>query len=188
MGRLIYAMNVSLDGFVETPDHGLDWAVVDDEVHDWFNELARSVDASIYGRRMYELMTDYWPNAASDPQATRSMLEFALIWRDTPKFVFTSTLDEVGWNTRLLRGHIEEGLASIRREFSGDIDVGGATLAAEFIRRGLIDEYRLVVHPVVIGAGTPYFPRLDRPLPLRLADTHQFSSGVTWLAYVPLGR
>ena len=72
MGKLIYAMNVSLDGFVETPDHSLDWANVDQELHTWFNDRTREIDASIYGRRMYELMADYWPTADSDPSAASS--------------------------------------------------------------------------------------------------------------------
>ena len=84
MGRLIYSLNVSLDGFVETVDRRLDWATVDDELHAWFNDQARSLDASHYGRRMWELMAGYWPTAESDPAATKATREFARIWRATP--------------------------------------------------------------------------------------------------------
>ena len=94
-----------------------------------------------------------------------------------PRFVFSTTLEEVQWNSRLVRGDVGEVLARIREEFDGDLEVGGPTLAAEFIRRGLVDEYRLVVHPVVLGAGTPFFPPLDEPLRLRLVDTRRFASG-----------
>lgn len=186
MGRLIYSLNVSLDGYVETPDHSLDWAVVDDELHTWFNDRAREVDASIYGRRMYELMADYWPNAESDPSATDAMLEFARIWRDTPKIVFSRTMESVAWNSRLVRGDVGEELARLRSEFDGDIDIGGATLASSFIRRGLVDEYRPVIHPVVIGAGTPFLPPLETPIPVRLKEKRTFDSGVTYLGYAAI--
>jgi dihydrofolate reductase len=183
VGRLIYMLNVSLDGFVETPDHSLDWTTVDDELHSWFNDRMRELEASLYGRRLYELMAGYWPTAESDPSATQTMLEFARIWRAMPKIVFSSTLEAVDWNSRLVRGDVVEELSRLRSEFDGDLDVGGATLAASFIRRGLVDEYRLVVHPVVLGAGTPFFPALDTPIQLRLKETHRFASGVVYLGY-----
>ena len=90
------------------------------------------------------------------------MEEYARLWAATPKIVFSSTLDSVEGNARLVRGDIADELAKLRREFDGDLAVGGATLASSFIRAGLVDEYRLVVHPVVIGQGTPFFPKLDR--------------------------
>jgi dihydrofolate reductase len=181
MGKLIYSMNVSLDGYVETPDHSLDWATVDEELHSWFNAQAREMDASLYGRRMYELMAAYWPTAESDPSATQA--EYARIWKPMPKIVFSSTLTAVDWNSRLVTGDVGEELTRLRSEFDGDLDVSGPTLAAQFIRRGLVDEYRLVVHPVVLGAGTPFFPKLDSPIPLRLTETRTFESGVIYLGY-----
>lgn len=183
MGKLIYSLNVSLDGYVETPDHSLAWADVDDEVHRWFNDQARELGASLYGRRMYELMAAYWPTGDSDPAATETERDFARIWKATPKFVFSSTLASVDWNSRLVRGDVGEALAAIRSEFTGDLDVGGPTLASAFIRRGLVDEYRLVVHPVVLGAGTPFFPPLETPIRLRLLEERRFGSGVTYLGY-----
>lgn len=183
MGKLIYAMNVSLDGFVETLDNSLDWATVDEELHSWFNDRQREVDASIYGRRMYQLMAGYWPTADSDQSAPRAEVEFAQIWRPLPKVVFSTTLTSVDWNSRLVSGDVSEQLAALRQEFDGDLDLGGARLAAEFIRRDLIDEYRLLVHPVAIGAGTPFFPDLARPLSLRLIESRTFDSGVVYLCY-----
>jgi dihydrofolate reductase len=183
MGKLIYSLNVSLDGYVETPDHSLDWALVDDELHTWFNDRVRELDASLYGRRMYELMAAYWPTAEADPSATPAMRDFARIWKPMPKIVFSSTLDRVDWNSRLVRGDVGDELARLRTEFDGDLDVGGPTLASAFIRRGLVDEYRLLVHPVVLGTGTPFFPALDAPLHLRLTETWRFGSGVTLLRY-----
>ena len=95
------------------------------------------------------------------------MRDFARIWAATPKIVFSSSLDSVDFNSRLVRGDIAEELARVRKEFDGDMDVSGATLAASFIRRGLVDEYRLLVHPVVLGAGTRFFPEVASPIPLR---------------------
>ena len=183
MGKLIYTMNVSLDGFVETPEHGLDWTKIDDELHAWFNDELRTIDASLYGRRLYEVMSAYWPTAESDPAATDVTIDFARIWNAKPKIVFSSSLASVDYNSRLVTGDVADELARLRREFDGDLEVGGPGLASGFIRRGLVDEYRLVVHPVILGAGTPFFPPLESPLPLRLIETKQFASGVTYLGY-----
>lgn len=186
MGRLIYGMNVSLDGYIETPDHSLDWTIVDEELHTWFNDRMRELDASIYGRRLYEVMSAHWPTYESDPAATDAMREFGRIWNATPRIVFSTTLDSVAWNSRLVRGDVGDELAHIRKEFQGDIEIGGATLASAFIRRDLIDEYQLIVHPVAIGAGTPYFPELETPLRLRLLEKSAFASGVVVLRYEPV--
>jgi dihydrofolate reductase len=183
MGRLIYTLNVSLDGFVETADHSTDWGTVDDELFNWFVETTRQLDATIYGRRLYEVMAAYWPTGESDPASTEARREFARIWNAMPKVVFSTTLPSVEWNSRLVRGDVAEELARLRQEFVGDIGVAGPTLAAEFIRRGLVDEYRLIVHPVVLGAGTPYFPPLDGPKRLRMIETRTFASGVVYLGY-----
>jgi dihydrofolate reductase len=185
VGKLIYSLNVSLDGFVETPGHSLDWAVVDHELHTWFNEQARTLDASLYGRRMWEVMSGYWPTGEDDPSASDAEREFSRIWKPMPKVVFSTSLPAVGHNARLVRGDVAEVLADVRREFDGDIDVGGANLAGQFVRRGLVDEYRLVIHPVVLGAGTPFWPELDAPLRLRLTDTRTFDSGAMVASYVP---
>ncbi len=185
MGKLVYCLNVSLDGFVETPDHGLEWANVDEELHTWFNDRARALGASLYGRGMYELMAGYWPTAEEDPDGTDVEREFARIWKRTPKIVFSTSLERVEHNSRLVRGDVGAVLEGLRQEFDGDIDVGGPNLAGQFVRQGLVDEYQLVVHPVVLGAGTPFWPELDTPLQLRLADTHNFASGAELRSYVP---
>lgn len=183
MGKLVYSMNVSLDGYVETPDHDLDWAEVDAELHTWFNDRAREAAVFLYGRRLYELMAASWPPVASDPSAPGYMRDFARIWLKKPKVVFSSTLERVEWNSRLAHGDIGEELDRLRAEVEGDLDVGGPSLAGEFIRRGLVDEYRLLVHPVILGAGTPFFPRLDAPIRLRPTETRRFASGVVYVGY-----
>lgn len=185
MGRLIYSLNVSLDGFVETPDHGLEWATIDEELHTWFNDQTRAVGASLYGRRMYELMAGYWPTAEDDPDATDVEREFARIWKPMPKIVFSTSLAQVEHNARLVQGDVAKVLEDVRREFDGDIDVSGPNLAGQFVRRGLVDEYRLIVHPVVLGAGTSFWPGLDAPLGLRLTEMQTIGSGVELRTYVP---
>jgi dihydrofolate reductase len=184
-GRLIYLFNVSLDGYTATPEGDLNWTNVDDETHAFFNEQLRSVEASLYGRRLYETMAAHWPTGEADPEATETMREFARIWNPHPKIVFSNSLDRVEHNSRLVRGDVGAVLEDLRREFSGDLAVGGPNLASQFVRRGLVDEYRLVVHPVVLGAGTPFWPTVDQPLPLRQVDRHEFSSGAELRTYVP---
>jgi dihydrofolate reductase len=185
VGKLIYLLNVSLDGFIETRNHSLDWSIVDDEIHGWFNDQMRSLDATLYGRRIYELMAAHWPNALDDPAVTGVEHEFATIWNPLPKVVFSSSLESVEHNSRLVSGDAGDVLAEVRREFSGDIGVAGPNLAGQFVRAGLVDEFRLVVHPVVLGAGTPYWPQLDQPLRLRMIDTKRFATGAVFVSYAP---
>jgi dihydrofolate reductase len=183
MGRLIYSMSVSLDGFVETPSRSLDWVQVDEELHSVFNDEARGLSAFVYGRRMYELMVDYWPTAETDPAATPAMLEFARIWKDKPKIVLSTTLGQVGWNSRLVRDDAAAEVARLKAQPGFDMDVGGPTTAATLMRHGLIDEFHLFVHPVVLGAGTRFFPSLDDRVGLKLLETRTFESGVVYLGY-----
>ena len=183
MGKLIYMLNTSFDGFVETKDHSLDWSVGDDELLAWFVDRARGLDASLYGRRLYETMASYWPTAHTDPAVTETGLGFQRQWLRIPKIVFSSTLDSVDWNSRLVRGDVGDELARLREEFDGDFEVAGATLAAEFVRRGLVDRYEVVVHPVILGGGTPYLPPLGTRIRLRLTDERTFASGVTYRGY-----
>ena len=181
-------MNVSLDGFIETRDRSLDWTMVDDELHSWFNEQTRALGASLYGRRLYELMAAHWPAAEQDPAVTGVERDFARIWNAMPKIVFSRTLERVDHNSRLVQGDVGTVLEAVRREFDGDLAVAGPDLAGQFVREGLVDEYRLVVHPVVLGAGKPFWPEVERPLPLRLVETRTFASGVELRSYVPAGE
>ena len=185
MGKLIYLLNVSLDGFIETADRSLDWTLVDEELHSWFNDQMRTLDATLYGRRLYELMAAHWPTAEQDPATGEVEREFARIWNALPKIVFSRTLERVEHNSRLVSGDVGTVLDGVRREFGGDLGVAGADLAGQFVRRGLVDEFRLVTHPVVLGAGTPFWPELERPLPLRLVETRTFASGAEYRSYVP---
>jgi dihydrofolate reductase len=186
VGKLIYLLNASLDGFIETTEHSLDWTIVDEELHTWFNDEMRTLDATLYGRRLWEVMAAYWPTGEEDPESTATTREFARIWNRMPKIVFSNSLEQVEHNARLVRGDVGTVLEEIRREFDGDLGVGGPNLASQFVRRGLVDEYRIVIHPVVLGAGTPFWPEVDAPLRLRLVDTRTFSSGVELRSFVPV--
>lgn len=182
-GRVRYAMNVSLDGFVADAAGGLDWGLIDDELHQWFNDRARTLAGSLYGRRLYEVMTAYWPTGEDDPQSTDVMREFARIWNATPRFVFSTTLEGVEHNSRLVRGDVREVLPDVRRELDGDLEVGGPDLASQFLRHGLVDDVELVVHPVVLGGGLRFWPSLEAPLAYRLQEVKRFASGVVALSY-----
>lgn len=187
MGKLIYAMSVSLDGFADAPGHSLDWAQIDEELHSFFNNQSREISTSLYGRRMYELMFGYWPTAEADPDSTPVEVEFAGIWKSIPRIVFSTTLEEVDPGSRLVRAEAAEEVARLKAQ-RGDMDVGGPTLASTLMRAGLIDEFRLFVHPMILGAGTPFFAALDARIPLRLLETRTFSSGVVYLRYESAGR
>jgi len=183
MRKIIVMMSVSVDGFIEGPDRELDWQMVDDELHSHFNEQLSAMGAFLDGRVTYELMAGFWPTADTDPSSTGPMLEFARIWRDMPKIVYSRTLVRADWNTTVVRELVAEEVAELKAQPGGDMVLGGADLAAAFMRHGLIDEYRLYVHPVVIGRGKPMFQPSDAKITLRLDETRTFGNGVVLLRY-----
>lgn len=185
MPSVIYEMSVSADGYIVGPDGTFDWAMPDEELHRFHNQQARGLAAHLLGRRLYETMR-YWDTAEDDPSdITR---EFAVIWQALPKVVFSRTLEAVeGANTTLARRDLGAELASLQESAGGDVAVGGAELAGEAARLGLIDEYRLFVYPVAVGGGVPFFPR-DLRVDLELAETRTFSSRVVYARYRAAGR
>jgi dihydrofolate reductase len=182
MRKLIYSMGVSLDGFIAGPDGTIDWSAPDEELHRFHNQQAREVGAHLYGRRLYEDMLP-WETAEERPSASEPELEFARIWKATPKIVFSRTLEKVEGNARLVRDGAAEEAARLKQEPGEDLAVGGAGLASTFVKRGLVDEYRLFVSPVVLGGGTPFFPALDQRLSLELLETRTFGSRVIYVRY-----
>jgi dihydrofolate reductase len=183
MRKLILMMSVSLDGFFEGPGADLNWQIVDDELHQHFNDELRTMGAFLDGRVSYELMAEFWPTADEDPAAPAPVAEFAGIWRDMPKLVYSRTLDRAEWNARIVREVVAAEVLELKAEPGGDLMLGGADLATSFMREDLIDEYRLYVHPVVLGRGTPLFPPSADPVELRLVETRPFTSGVVLLRY-----
>ncbi|WP_328388900.1 dihydrofolate reductase family protein [Streptomyces sp. NBC_00400] len=185
MRKIILSMSVSLDGFIEGPDRQIDWHQVDDELHRYLNEQLRQMGAFMSGRVTHELMADFWPTADADPSITGPMAEFAGIWRDTPKIVFSRTLERADWNTTLMREVIPEEIKALKAQPGGDLALSGADLAAAFMAHDLIDEYHVYVHPVLIGRGKPLFRTTDTTTLtfLRLAGTRSFGNGVVLLHY-----
>jgi len=183
MGKIVFMMSVSLDGFMAGPGGELDWHLVDEELHTHFNQLLAGMGAFLDGRVTYELMAGFWPTADTDPASTPAMVEFARIWRDMPKLVFSKTLERADWNTTVVRDVVPDEIVKLKAEPGGDLALGGAQLAATFLRHDLVDEFRLYVHPVVLGEGRPMFQAPDVRIHLRLVETRTFGSGVVLLRY-----
>lgn len=182
MRNIIFFMSVSLDGFFEGPERELGWQTIDDELHQHFNDWLKGMSAFLDGRVSYELMAGYWPTADQDPAAPPAIAEFSRIWRDMPKVVYSKTLERAGWNSTIVREVVADEVRALKAQPGGDMVVGGANLAATFLRLGLVDEVRLYLHPVAIGRGHRLFPD-DLTVKLRLRETRTFTSGVVLLRY-----
>jgi dihydrofolate reductase len=183
MRKIVLMMSVSLDGFMEGPDREIDWHMVDDELHRHFNDVLKAMGGFLDGRVTHQLMADFWPTADSDPAVTGPEAEFAGIWRGMPKTVFSRTLERADWNTTIRREVDVEEIRALKAQPGGDLCLGGADLAATFMRLDLIDEYRIYVHPVLIGRGKPLFPDSASRTALRLTETREFGNGVVLLRY-----
>ncbi|MGO4758171.1 dihydrofolate reductase family protein, partial [Streptomyces sp. 2MCAF27] len=178
-----YSMGVSLDGYIVGPDGEFGWTAPDEEVFRFWIDEIREADVHLLGRRLYETML-YWETADQDPSLDESSLEWVALWKPLPKVVFSTTLSAVRGNARLASGGLAEEIKRLRAEpGEGDIAIGGATLAAEAAASGLIDEYRAVVYPVLVGGGIPFFPQRERRVDLELVETRTFSSGVVYLRH-----
>jgi dihydrofolate reductase len=183
MRSVTYSMGVSLDGYIVGPDGRFDWTAPDEEVFRFWIDEIRGVAVHLLGRRLYETML-YWETADQDRALDDSELEWAAIWNPLPKVVFSTTLSEVQGHARLASGSLEEEIERLRAEpGEGDIAIGGAALAAEAAALGLIDEYQVMVYPVLVGGGVPFFPQRGHRVDLELVETRTFGSGVVHLRY-----
>ncbi|MGA7704239.1 MAG: dihydrofolate reductase family protein [Solirubrobacteraceae bacterium] len=183
MRSVTYSMSVSLDGYIAGPDGDFDWTAPDEEVFRFVTDEIREVGVHLLGRRLYETML-YWETADQDPSLEDSRLEWAAIWKQLPKVVFSTTFSAVQGNARLASGGLSEEIARLQAEPGrGNIAIGGATLAAEAAALGLIDEYRARVCPVLVGGGIPFFAQGERRVNLELVETRTFSSKVVYLRY-----
>ena len=182
MRTVIYSMSVSLDGFTAGPGGDIGWTAPDEEQFRFHVQQTRHIGVELMGRGLHEAML-VWGDADAAPSGPDE-LEFARIWNAIPKVVFSTTLGEVQGHARLASGDVADEVTKLR-EAPGDgvISVGGPGLAATLINLDLIDEYRLFVRPVVLGAGTPYFPALDRRIELELLETRTFPSLTVYLRY-----
>lgn len=188
MRKIILSIPITLDGYIEGPHRELDWVIADDDLHDFYAHLLQNADLLLFGRVTYELMVGYWPNARSDPSITPGEARFADAINPMPKIVYSKTLEHVGWNTQVIRSADPEEIKKMKAKPGRDILLsGGATLARVFIQNGLVDEYQLMVQPVVIGAGTALFGGIRDMLKLDYLWNKPFNSGAIVLCYRPDG-
>ena len=183
MRNVIYAINVSVDGFMEDQQGRIDWSEPSEELHRYFNDFELEIDVHLYGRRMYETMVSHWPTADANPSAPDYEIEYARRWQQAANVVFSRTLEHVREQDRLVRDNVAEEIRRLKAQPGKSMFVGGPGLAASLFQLDLIDEVRLIIHPVILGGGKPMFPSLDHLLRLRLVETRQFKSGVVALHY-----
>ncbi|MEU2202378.1 dihydrofolate reductase family protein [Isoptericola sp. NPDC019482] len=182
MGRLVYSMITSLDGYAKAADGDLGAAAEDPEVHAYVGDVFRDVGTYLYGRRMYETMV-FWETADQDPDAPPHIVQYARDWQATDKVVYSTTLDEVSSaRTRIERAFDPEVVRRLKAESDHDLTVDGPTLAAQAIRAGLVDEYHLFVTTSVVGGGTRFFPD-DVRLDLDLVEERSFANGLISARY-----
>ena len=181
MAKLIYSAIMSLDGYVADEDGKFDWAMPDEEVHTFINDLERPVGTYLYGRRMYEVMVA-WETMSTGEQSP-AIRDFAEIWRAADKIVYSRTLERASSaRTRIERDFDPDAVREMKAAAGRNITVGGPDLAAQAIKAGLVDEYHLFVAPAIVGGGKRSLPNNVR-LHLDLLDERRFGSGMVHLHY-----
>ena len=187
MGRTIYWMNVSLDLRIEHrpgEQGGGKWMRIGAQLHEAFNERARRLAVMVQGRVVFETMERFWPRAADDENLPGYLREYGRIWTTTPKVLVSNTRREAPHGTRVVGGpDALDDLARLREESDGEIGVGGATVATQLLRRGLLDELLLFVHPVILGSGRPLFDDPQTMVPCELVEHASFEHGVVLQRY-----
>ena len=186
MRKIVFWISVSLDGFFEGPDHDISWHKVSAEFHQYANDELAKMSAFLSGRRTHQLMAAFWPSAPETHPDRKQMVEFSALWMGMPKFVYSRTLQDAGgYNTTLVRSVVPAEVQALKALPGGDMTVGGPELAAEFMRLGLLDEVRIFVHPVLVGAGKPVFGAGVKA-ELELKETKRFGNGVVMMRYQQL--
>jgi dihydrofolate reductase len=187
MGRFAYGMNVSLDLRIEQvpgDDGAGEWLLIEEQLHRAWNAQARDAALMVQGRVLYEIMERFWPGARYDESLPDFMREYAEIWTAAPKILVSRSRDSAEHNTRVIGGDdLIAQLATLRSETDGRIDIGGATLATQVLRAGLLDELALATHPTYLGFGRPLFDDYDMPIDMELLEQQSFASGVTLHRY-----
>lgn len=182
MARLIYSAITSLDGYIADAEGNFDWAVPDEEVHAFVNDLERPIGTYLYGRRMYDVMVA-WETMHTDADQPPFTRDFAAIWQAADKIVYSTTLEAVSSaRTRIERHFAPAAIRQLKAHAGSDLSVGGPGLAAQALKAGLVDECHLFVSPIVVGGGTPSLPDQLR-LPLELLEERRFGNGVVYLRY-----
>jgi dihydrofolate reductase len=189
MRKVIFSINITLDGFFEGPHRELDWAIADDDLHNYYARLLKNASIILFGRVTYELMASYWPTVSNDPSIPEGVINFANALNPLPKMVFSNTLQHVGWNTTVLKAVVPDEIKKMKTEPGGDIILGGgAVIGQSFFHYGLVDEIQLMVHPVVIGAGRGLFQGIDNGMKLKYLRSQILQSGAVALCYQPDGK
>lgn len=183
MRKVHYSYLVSVDGFIEGPDGSFEWGEPDPEVHRHFNEMEARFDTHLFGRRMWELMSGYWPTAADDPDATPEQVGYAVEWNTGEHIVFSTTLTQVSGGATLATDSPADVVRELKNRPGKDISVGGAGLAQSLFAENLIDEVNLYICPIIVGGGKPMFAPLAHSVPLRLVGSDVFASGIALLRY-----
>lgn len=185
MRKLVLFMHLSLDGFAGGPNGELDFLSYDKELEQYADDLVKTVGSPVYGRTTYQLMEGYWPTVLKKPNAAKHALEHAQWVENVPKIVFSKTLNEVTWNnTRLIKDNIAEEVKTLKQQPGKDLVIFGSPgLATTFMDLGLIDEYKLTVHPVILGNGISVFRNNTTKCTLKLLDAKTLKSGVVTLHY-----
>ncbi|MER6999662.1 dihydrofolate reductase family protein [Streptomyces sp. NPDC000410] len=188
MRKLFLQINMSLDGFIEDVSGEIDWHFADREFDEFILETLRSIDAMIFGRVAYQKLAEYWPTAATGPDASELDIEVARLVNGLPKYVVSHHLAHADWNnSHIIRGDVAERIGQLKQQPGQDIALfAGAGAATTFTRLGLIDEYRIIVNPALLGAGTPLFKGGYRRTELKLLRTRPFKNGSVVLYYAPV--
>jgi dihydrofolate reductase len=183
--KLILLIHTSLDGFVAGPNGETDWITIDEEIFKDSNILANTADIALYGRATFQMMESYWPTVLTNSNSTPAELKHAIWMERVKKIVFSTTLENVDWNnTRLIKGNVDEEMARLKQQPGRNMIIfGSPCLAHNFMERGLIDQFRINVNPVVLGEGIPLFKNTDERIHLRLLESKTFRSGVVGLLY-----
>jgi dihydrofolate reductase len=182
VAKLIYSAITSLDGYIEDEDGRFDWAVPDDEVHAFINDLERPVGTYLYGRRMYEVMLG-WETAPTRADQPSVMRDFAEIWRAADKIVYSRTLAKVSSARTRIERHFDPGaVREMKASADRDLSVGGPEIAAQACRAGLVDECHLFIAPVLVGGGKRCFPG-DVHLGVEPLEARRFGGGMVHLRY-----
>lgn len=179
MRKIFFSINMTIDGFA---DHTA--VIADNELHDFFTDLMDNADMVLLGRKTYEMMASYWPFADQDPRSTESELKFAEKYNNVSKLVFSKTLKEVKWNNATLaKSNLIDEVLKLKNQNGKYIFAGSLSIASALAEKNLIDDYWLLIHPIVLGKGKPLFEDLKSRIDLKLVEIKTFNSGVVVLHY-----
>jgi dihydrofolate reductase len=183
MGQLRFGMMVSLDGYINDRKGKFDWGQVSEEVHRFAERVQAREGLTIYGRRMFETMA-VWDTLDQDQTIPQFERDFSRIWQQTEKVVVSRSLDAVTTkNTRLVRELSADEMRKLKADTAEDVSVSGPTLAATFLKQGLVDEVSIYYVPVVVGGGTPMFPNVIEMLKFELMEERRFANGLVFVRH-----